>query len=230
MRNNGLKRLLAWMLVLLCVVGLALPMASAAVAEERNPEISGLYLPDSMNVYLKTPANLWLEYEGASLKDITKLKSSNTSVAAVKKYAEPDNPNSLYLRIVPKKVGKATISFNLKYQKKTYKIKTKITVKKYVNPFKSFKIGTESFEKYLDTALHTSAINAHVPLKKKLSKQKLNFKLKDGWTLQEVFMYHNGEFVSIKNKQKITVKKGDEIDFRLQDPKGDKLWFYFFFD
>lgn len=235
MTRRSINRFLTWLLITFFVAGIFMPMAPAAQAEGNPSEIPGVncFIPDSTIAYQGTPPyfnqfNLW--YAGASVKDITKLKSSNKSVATVKKLERPEWPDSVTIQITPKKIGKTVISFAFKHDNKTYQFKINVTVKKYVNPFKSLKIGSFSFEEYLDSADHTEAINAHVPLKKTLSNKKLSFKLKTGWKLQELFMLRNGKLKTLKNGKKITVKKGDEIDFLIKDPKGDNIWFYFFFD
>ena len=226
----NMKKLLSWMLALLLIAGIAMPLIPATAVAEEHPEGIG-YIPDSTVVYMKSPAEFYLYYDGASVKDIKKLKSSNTAVATVKKYKDPYSSDTIIIKITPKKVGKTTVSFSLKYEGKTYKYKMQVNVRKYVNPFKSFKIGKTRYEEYLDKAAHTSAINAHIPLKKTLKNQKMSFKLKDGWKLQEIYMKSKGKWTEdVQNNQKVTFKKGDEIDFYIMDPKGFCLWFYFFFD
>lgn len=70
---------------------------------------------------------------------VSGLKSSNKAVVTVKLSESTYGTSQTYYTIlaVPKKAGTATVSF--KCQGKTYKIK--VTVKKYVNPVKSVKIG-----------------------------------------------------------------------------------------
>ena len=70
---------------------------------------------------------------------VSRLKSSNKAVVTVKLSKSTYGTSQTYYTIlaVPKKAGIATVSF--KCQGKTYKIK--VTVKKYVNPVKSVKIG-----------------------------------------------------------------------------------------
>ena len=70
---------------------------------------------------------------------VSGLKSSNKAVVTVKLSKSTYGTSQTYYTIlaVPKKAGTATVSF--KCQGKTYKIK--VTVKKYVNPVKSVKIG-----------------------------------------------------------------------------------------
>ena len=231
MEKKNFRNLLSWLFIAIFALGIILPVAPAARAE--NPPIPGVsgYWPDSTIVYLDAPTDDYsLYFSGISLKDITGLKSSNKKVATVKKLVSKYNSESVCIRIIPKKVGKTNVSFKIKHDNKTYAIKTIIAVKKYINPFKSIKIGTLNIGKYLDSARHTEAINAHVPLKKTLSKKKLNFTLKPGWILQDASLRHAGKWTDLKSGQKITVKKGDEIDFEIKDPKGDNIWFYFFFD
>ena len=70
---------------------------------------------------------------------VSGLKSSNKAVVTAKLSKSTYGTSQTYYTIlaVPKKAGTATVSF--KCQGKTYKIK--VTVKKYVNPVKSVKIG-----------------------------------------------------------------------------------------
>ena len=70
---------------------------------------------------------------------VSRLKSSNKAVVTVKLSKSTYGTSQTYYTIlaVSKKAGTATVSF--KCQGKTYKIK--VTVKKYVNPVKSVKIG-----------------------------------------------------------------------------------------
>jgi len=231
MKMKNFRHLLTWLFVAIFALGIILPVSQAAQAEG-NPEIPDVsgYFPESTLVYLDTPAEFRLIYSDASVKDVTSLKSSNKKVATVKKMVNPEMPDAVIIRVTPKKAGKTKVSFKFKHDNKTYKFKMNVVVKKYENPFKSLKVGTLSLAKYLDLANHTEAINAHVPLKKALSKKKLNFTLKSGWKLQNLALNHAGTWKMIKNGQKITIKKGDEIDFQIRDSKGNDIWFYFFFD
>lgn len=70
---------------------------------------------------------------------VSGLKSSNKAVVTVKLSKSTYGTSQTYYTILaaPKKAGTATVSF--KCQGKAYKIK--VTVKKYVNPVKSVKIG-----------------------------------------------------------------------------------------
>lgn len=84
-----------------------------------------------------------------SFNDVaTNVKSSNSKVVSVSysEYLDEDGYAENVITFKLKKVGKAKISFTYKGKNRS----TTINVQKYVNPLKSFKIGTKSFVKYLD--------------------------------------------------------------------------------
>lgn len=106
---------------------------------------------------------------------VTSLKSSKKSVATVTQ-AKVKGVTGRYVYVNLKKPGTTTISF--KYKSKTYK--TKITVKKYVNPVASVKIGStvvssSKFKSRSETSLKYSKFAN--------KKVKVNIKLKSGWKL-----------------------------------------------
>ena len=232
MRRIKTRHIFAYLLAVSICTGTFLLSSTVLMAAGNPEQISGVefFIPDETVVYLSSTVNdLFLSYPKASVKAVKNIKSSNKKTATASIDADPEN-NQIIFKINPKKTGKTVVSFDFKYKKKTYHFKTKVVVKKYENPFKSMKIGTVRMDKYLDSAFLSSAINAHVPLKKTLSKKQLSFKLKKGWKLLEVFMTGTKGDGSLKNGQKVTIKKGSEIDFQIKDPKGNDLWFYFFFD
>ena len=115
---------------------------------------------------------------------VSGLKSSNKAVVTVKlsKFTY-GTPQTYYtILAVPKKAGTATVSF--KCQGKTYKIK--VTVKKYVNPVKSVKIGatTVSGSKFKSSS-ETSLSYAKFAGKK----VKTTVTLAKGWKLGESYIY-----------------------------------------
>lgn len=86
-----------------------------------------------------------------SFNDVaTNVKSSNSKVVSVSysEYVDEDGYAENVITFKLKKVGKAKISFTYKGKNRS----TTINVQKYVNPLKSFKIGTKSFVKYLDSS------------------------------------------------------------------------------
>lgn len=76
---------------------------------------------------------------------MSKSKSSNEAIMSIP-YGNYDSKTGVYtVSGSAFKSGKAKISFNLKVKNKTYKYSRTITVKKYANPFKSFKLGKKDF-------------------------------------------------------------------------------------
>ena len=124
------KKLLSFLLAFGMILSMfAVTSATGWAADEHVPASATL-------VAYPKPATESL----ASLSSkVSGLKSSNKAVVTVKLSESTYGTSQTYYTIlaVPKKAGTATVSF--KCQGKTYKIK--VTVKKYVNPVKSVKIG-----------------------------------------------------------------------------------------
>ena len=124
------KKLLSFLLAFGMIIAMfAVTSATGWAADEHVPASATL-------VAYPKPATESL----ASLSSkVSGLKSSNKAVVTVKLSKSTYGTSQTYYTIlaVPKKAGTATVSF--KCQGKTYKIK--VTVKKYVNPVKSVKIG-----------------------------------------------------------------------------------------
>ena len=124
------KKLLSFLLAFGMILSMfAVTSATGWAADEHVPASATL-------VAYPKPATESL----ASLSSkVSGLKSSNKAVVTVKLSKSTYGTSQTYYTIlaVPKKAGTATVSF--KCQGKTYKIK--VTVKKYVNPVKSVKIG-----------------------------------------------------------------------------------------
>lgn len=107
--------------------------------------------------------------------DIKNLKSSNKDMKVSARAAA-----SAYIHVEYTKPGKTTITFTVKGKK----IKTTFTVKKYSNPFKTFKVGGKSYTSKFNKAktVHTN---------KKISKKTLKVTAKKGWVITQVNV-HNG--------------------------------------
>ena len=98
------------------------------------------------------------------------------------------------------KAGRAKISFSLKVKSKTYKYSMTITVKKYTNPFKSFKLGNKEFASKFNK-------KTYVPYILKGSKTVKIVPKKD-WKLVSIrgLTRPGAKPVIIKNGAKISVK------------------------
>lgn len=159
-----------------------------------------------------------------SEKYVANLKSSKKSVATVDTFSYN---GTVYVGVTPKKVGKTTVSFTAKVNGKKKNYKCVVTVKKYINPFKSFKIGTVNMaRKFNSTHL------VDMKLSKTLKNQKVSFKLKSGWRLNWAGCYNsnNGQdLVAIKNGTKINVRKGRQIQLSLADKDGAVLDIYIYY-
>lgn len=173
------KRIMALVAVVAIVftMGITLPQtaieAQAATVPSVNPYSVNkvdTYKPGSARKQWTTTISI-VGCEKAS--QIKNLKSSNPSVAKVK-------AADRCIRVTyGKKAGKVKVSCTVKGQK----LSTYFTVKKYVNPLSTFKMGksnlTSKFSK--DDAYRQ---------KKAYKNQTLSLKAKSGWTIRTVIVYN----------------------------------------
>ena len=169
------KKLLSFLLAFGMILSMfAVNSATIQAADEHVPASATL-------VAYPKPA---IESLASLSSKVSGLKSSNKAVVTVKLSKSTYGTSQTYYTIlaVPKKAGTATVSF--KCQGKTYKIK--VTVKKYVNPVKSVKIGTTTvsgsrFKSSSETSLSYAKFAG--------KKIKTAVTLAKGWKLQELYIY-----------------------------------------
>ena len=169
MKKTG-KKLLSFLLAFGMILSMfAVTSATGWAADEHVPASATL-------VAYPKPATESL----ASLSS----KSSNKAVVTVKLSKSTYGTSQTYYTIlaVPKKAGTATVSF--KCQGKTYKIK--VTVKKYMNPVKSVKIGATTvpgsrFKSSSETSLSYAKFAG--------KKVKTTVTLAKGWKLDKLYIY-----------------------------------------
>ena len=148
---------------------------------------------------------------GKIIKSSFKTKGS---AAAKIDFNYSKNEKTYYINIQPKKPGKALVSFKYKWKGKTKKYTFIIQIRKYVNPVKTFKVGSENyaaafkkdFKKYIN---------------KKIS-GKVNVKAKKGWTLTSLSFSSGGDYKDIKNGTKVTLKKNTMLLAHFAD-KNDNV-------
>lgn len=169
------KKLLSFLLAFGMILSMfAVNFATIQAADEHVPASATL-------VAYPKPATESL----ASLSSkVSGLKSSNKAVVTVKlsKFTYGTSQTYYTILAVPKKAGTATVSF--KCQGKTYKIR--VTVKKYVNPVRSVKIGTAT----VSGSKFKSSSETNLSYAKFAGKKvKTTVTLAKGWTLQKLYIY-----------------------------------------
>ena len=179
------------------------------------------YIPKKTTYYLTSEERgyNWYLPGVKSTKSITKLKSSNKKVATV---GTIKIDGTVYVQVIPKKTGKTTVSFTAKVNGKKKNYKCVATVKKYVNPFSSIKVGSTSFTKKLNTRDFT-----YIKLKETKKNQKVSFKLKKGWKLDWAGYYKSSDFSdfkTVKNGTKITLKKNRALGFSLINKDESRMY------
>lgn len=152
-----------------------------------------------------------------SFKLIT-LKSSNTKVLTVSKITDYDG--GIAYNVTLKKTGKATVTVKLRhlYSGKTITYKKVYTVKKYVNPFKTLKIGK--------TSLASGFSGGEIGSQGARLSGKLQIAVKNGWKLSEIqFQPATGSSRKVKVGQKVTLTKGSMLYIRLTKKGWRNLWY-----
>lgn len=156
------------------------------------------------------PKNFFYSLNILNLKDsavITNVKSNNKKILDTE-YSKGNK----YIKIVPKKAGKAVVSCTVKQNGKTYKLKKTVSVYKE-NPFKSIQINKKQVYKkgYNLTKFYTN--------KKKV---KVSFELENGWKIKRMYYnYHNykGKVMTkdkkIKNGDTIKIGKGSHTSVKI---------------
>lgn len=132
MRNVLKKKAAVIMAVVILVTAMgAIPTMNAQAAAPKIEK--NLYF----RLYQPYSGSAYVSISNATSGKITKLKNSRPSVAKV------SVKNEKYLMVEPKKAGTAKVSFYFAGKK----LSTKITVQKWENPCKVFKIGNKDYAK-----------------------------------------------------------------------------------
>ncbi len=178
-----------------------------------------------------------------SAKKIKNVKSSNPKVLQIglgafegfenaeAVYNEKANgKKAVILQMLPKKPGKATVSFL--YNGKTYKIN--YVVKKFTNGLKSLKLGGTGKD-------FASKFNSRLNHKTKLAKKPsyIQVKTKKDWVVQKINVFVQGKedaqtaYVNSKGKSEVTVKGKllrknlTEVYIFCRNKKtGEEEWYY----
>ncbi|MBQ9015095.1 MAG: hypothetical protein IJ109_03145 [Firmicutes bacterium] len=169
----------------------------------------------------------WLADVSEVTIDMATVKSSKPSVAVLKKDTWTDDDGKVYgnYQIKSKKPGTTTLTFQAKdanaenYVTKTVKVK----VVKFVNPAKTFKIGSKNYAKKYNG-------KPYYNIKKKVS-GKVNVKAKKGWKVDSIYFYDEskGKSKKIKNGKKVTFDKFDGVQVCFKK-KGKNLYEWIYID
>ena len=175
-----------------------------------------LYIPEKKVIYLDDATGIsYIYLQGVSKASaITNLKTSKKSVAKISKDV---NGDTAVISIAPKKAGTTNVTYNVKYEGKTIKAKTKVILRKYVSPLKSFKIGSTNY---------TSKIKktGHLRVDKAL-KGKLSIKLKSGYKIHAISIYSwsgGSSPKTGKNNKTVKVPKGKTLSIQVLPKGGDE--------
>lgn len=143
---------------------------------------------------------------------VKNLKSSNTKVVK----ASWNKKEPTWIVLTYKKAGKATVSFDVVYGKKTTSLKFKVTVKKYQRPCTAFKIGKKNYAAKLKGKSFYDTTYKGSP------KYKISVKASKGWKLDSIYCYNSKTQKDKRIKNNTTIK--------LSGPKGTYTTVYAVFE
>lgn len=165
-------------------------------------------LPKSDSIYLYKDKNE-NSYDYKIPKKVISVKSSNKSVATIKKIANN------YVRVVAKKQGTTTLVVNAKGT--TYQCK--LNVVKYKNPFKTVKVGGTNF-----TSKFNKVTSDDYDFKSLKKKMKISVKCNSGFTSLKIKKMDGSTFKikACKNNSTIKFNEGDIIILSAKDKRTGK--------
>ncbi len=184
--KKTMKRLMSLVLVLTLAAAVLVPATTAQAAD--------LKYTKNLTVYLT--ADGWVEWTATNSntsKKLTSFKSSDTSIFEVQYDEAEGKKPSNWLKL--NKAGTAKLSF--KYGGKTYT--STVTVKKYTNPVKTFKLtGVSSGKDVSSKSKKTN--NPSLKLKKSSDNAKLTIKAKSGWKIKSVVFTNQTDWKTLVSK------------------------------
>ncbi len=212
--NNFLSRILLFMAVMFVFLSTAGTKADAASTKtiKKNIILTG---DSQIDIFSISYGNL---YDGTIDKySKVTVKSSNKKVITAK-----DEYNYPYKMITmkPKKTGKASVTVKYYQKGKKSPVKTEIykfTIKKYTNPFKTFKIGNTSVAGKFSKYRSSSRDGYELELPDEDIDGKVSISLKSGWK----FVSSDFPGKTVKSLKKVNGKRirDDVVSIILK--KGD---------
>ena len=215
MKEKFSKRILSlFIAVVFCLTTFAMTGFSVdkAYAEEYEYEFPDttyvvLYPKDASRSKTWLPDDWWVDI------DMETVTYSKEGIAELVKNAyidEDDGTVEYYYHLQGLKVGTTVLTFQVRLGEGPWeeKIMT-VNVVKYVNPFKTLKVGKKSYVKKFNSKVEYKT-------SKKVS-GKLVITPKKGWQLIELrkYIHKKSQYINIKNKKKVKLAKKDDLQIRL---------------
>ena len=148
---------------------------------------------------------------------VTRVVSSKPKVAEAFAYTWSDGEQSVGIRI--KKTGTVNLKIRVKVGKKTYNLKSTVTIQKHKNLFSSFQIGKTNLK-----SLYKKAEYADVELPK--GKKKVRIKLAKGWKLDSITYEQGKKVKTLKNGKTLNfdkLKDGARMDITVYQEKTGRV-------
>ncbi len=126
----------------------------------------------------------YIELSDGDCIDISSIRSDNEKVSGPINYYVPINVDSLYLRLLPKNIGRANISF-ADQSGKSYTVTAE--VRPYENPVKSLTISNVNKGKNLAKKVENSCkYGKLLSFSKKTATPKMKVEAEKGWSLMSI--------------------------------------------
>ena len=123
------------------------------------------------------------------------LSTSNKKVVTLSRVKKD---GKYYIKLVSRNAGKATIKFKVRINNKVYSYRVPVTVKKYVNPIRTLKIGTNNLTKKYNSRMYYIA--------NKTLRGRLSIIPISGWYVKKVVEVNsNGELIRYLHKSNKTI-------------------------
>lgn len=201
-------------LLLVCAICLSsITCVSAAGKTAKKAKKPVITLKSCSNYLIPTYENYGIgSISGLKKNAVVTVTSSDEAVCTV----EYNKTNKIiYAHAL--KPGKVTIKCTVTQGEKTYTKKCKYEILKYKNPLSSLKIGNKNYAPFFNESTDTIVDGIK-------GKQKVSVKVKKGYKLVRLYIYKNGEQVTVKNGSKIDIKK-NALYIEVKDKKKKMITF-----
>ena len=193
-----MKKSIQWLMVLMAVLTMFLVPGKVKAFDESLPEVN---YQKEIGILVDEPVIATSVKMGAKVKNAKKITVSSSKKNIVDAWMTTDNKDVV---LSANKVGKAVVTVKVNYKNgKTSSYPINVTVYKYTNPVKKFKIGNKSFSFKKKWSWQWTPDSGYYD---DVIKAKLSITPNSGWKLRKIYT-HGGKAVKNNSTVKIDGKK-----------------------
>lgn len=201
-------------MVLIFLAGIATPSVPADAA--RKPEFQ-----EAWDLYRTGSEEMDTNYLPFSYLPkkarVTKVVSDRPKIAEAFVHTWSDGEQNVGIRI--RKTGTVNLKIRVKVGKKSYNLKSRITIRKHRNLFSSFNVGKENIRKLYNRAEYA---DVNMPA----GKRRIRIRLAKGWKLQKITYEQGKKIRTLKNGRVLNFDKledGARMDITVQEEKSGRI-------